>query len=143
VCGRKGGGVTNGVIGEMVRAIGRRVRRFLIALGLIALAAYATVGFVRQERIVRQLSAEVAVRQQERDDALREQAALQAELAALNDPARYSQYATLVARHTLMLARPDETLLIVTWKTDGATSSTTPAATDWNALLRAAGIPTP
>src|SRR3954464_7880834 len=107
MCGRKGGEVADGVIGEMMRAAGRRVRRFLIAVGLIALAAYATVGFVRQERIVRQLSAEVAVPPQEQDDARREQAALQAELAALSDPARHSQYAMLVARHTLMLTRPD------------------------------------
>lgn len=134
--------MANGVIGEMMRATGRRVQRFLLVVGLIALAVYATVGFVRQERIVRQLSAEVAVRQQERDDALREQAALQAEIAALSDPARHQQYAMLIARHTLMLTRPDESLLIVTWKSDTASSSV-PAATDWNALLRAAGIPTP
>lgn len=134
--------MANGVIGEMLRAVGRRVRRLLIVVGLLALAAYATVGFVRQERIVRQLSGEVAIRQQERDDALREQTTLQAEIAALNDPARSRQYAALVARHTLMLARPDETLLIVTWKADPS-APTTPAATDWNALLHAAGIPTP
>jgi cell division protein FtsB len=134
--------MADGVIGEMIRAVGRRVRRLLIVVGLIALVAYATVGFVRQERIVRQLSAEVAVRQQEQDDALHEQAALQAEIAALNDPARYSQYAALIARHTLMLTRPDESLLIVTWQSD-TEPSTVPAATDWTALLRAAGIPTP
>jgi hypothetical protein len=134
--------MANGVVGGMMRAVGRRVRRFLIVIGVIALMAYATVGFVRQERIVRQLSAEVVRRQQDQEDALREQAELRAELAALQDPARFGQYATLITRHTLMLTRPDESILVVTWTSDGA-PSTTPSATDWNALLRAAGIPTP
>lgn len=131
-----------GAVGGAVREAGRRLRRLLIVCGLLALAAYATVGFVRQERTVRQLAGDVAIRQQERDDALREQQILTAELAALNDPARYGNYANLVARHTLMLTRPNETLLIVTWQTESG-APVTPRATDWNALLHAAGIRTP
>jgi hypothetical protein len=45
----------------------------------------------------------------------------------------------------LMLTRPDESLLIVTWQSNSATPKvpTMPTATDWTGLLRAAGIPTP
>lgn len=134
--------MAGGAGGEAVRTVGRWVRRLLIVGGLLALAAYATVAFVRQERTVRQLAGDVAIRQQERDDALREQQILTAELAALNDPARYANYANLVARHTLMLTRPNETLVIVTWKTESGAPAA-PRATDWNALLHAAGIRTP
>lgn len=119
-----------------------RLHRPIIILGLLLAAGYASVGFIRQERSVQRLTSEVAQRRQELDDARQEQQTLTTEIAALNDPARYSQYATLVARHTLMLTRPDETLLIVSWQSPGA-SPTPPRATDWKALLRAANIPSP
>jgi hypothetical protein len=105
---------------------------------------YASIGFVHQERAVHRLTSEVAQRQHDLDDARQEQQTLTAEIAALNDPAHYSQYATLVARHTLMLARPDERLLIVTWQGGGDPHAPqAPRATDWKALLRAANIPSP
>src|SRR4051812_26711349 len=116
------------------------VHRPILIIGMLLVTGYASVGFIRQERSVQQLTAEVAERQQELDDATREQQTLTTEIAALNDPARYAQYATLVARHTLMLTRPDETLMIVTWQAPGD-QSTPPRATDWKALLRAANIP--
>lgn len=127
----------------MSRAI-TRLQRSVIIIGLVFATAYASVGFVRQERTVRGLTHEVAQRQQDLDAARQEQQTLTAEIAALNDPAHYSQYATLVARHTLMLARPDETLFIVTWqgKSDPQAAHA-PPSTDWKALLRAANIPNP
>jgi cell division protein FtsB len=133
----------------MRRALGREFARLLswlqrplIVLGLLLVTGYATVGFIRQERTVQQITSEVAARQQELQDATAEQQTLTAEIAALNDPARYAQYATLVARHTLMLTRPDETLLIVTWQPPNGQPAP-PRATDWKALLRAANIPSP
>ena len=133
----------------MRRALGRGFSRLLswlqrpvIILGLLLVTGYATIGFIRQERTVQQITAEVAARQQELHDATQEQQTLTAEIAALNDPARYSQYAALVARHTLMLTRPDETLLIVTWQQPSGQPAP-PRATDWKALLRAANIPSP
>ncbi len=114
----------------------------MIIIGLLLVIGYATVGFVREEQAVRRLTSEVAARQQELDDARNEQAVLAAEIAALNDPARYSQYAMLVARHTLMLTRPGDTLLIVNWQENGG-QPVPPRATDWKALLRAANIPNP
>jgi cell division protein FtsB len=118
------------------------LQRPLIILGLLLATGYATVGFIRQERTAQQITSEVAARQQELHDATREQQTLTAEIAALNDPARYAQYATLVARHTLMLTRPDETLMIVTWQPPNGQPAP-PRATDWKALLRAANIPSP
>jgi len=121
-----------------------RLQRAVILIGLLLATGYASVGFVRQEQTVRRLSDEVSVRQRDLDDARREQQTLTAEIAALNDPAHYTQYATLVARHTLMLTRPDETLYIVTWQGNGDPKAPhTPRSTDWKALLRAANIPTP
>ena len=119
-----------------------RAATAVIILGLLLATGYATVGFIRQERTVQQITSEVAERQQELHDATQEQQTLTAEIAALNDPARYAQYATLVARHTLMLTRPDETLLIVTWQPPNGQPAP-PRATDWEALLRAANIPSP
>jgi cell division protein FtsB len=118
------------------------LQRPLIILGLLLATGYATVGFIRQERTAQQITSEVAARQQELHDATREQQTLTAEIAALNDPARYAQYATLVARHTLMLTRPNETLMIVTWQPPNGQPAP-PRATDWKALLRAANIPSP
>lgn len=133
----------------MRRALGRGFSRLLswlqrplIILGLLLLTGYATVGFIRQERTVQQITSEVAARQQELQDATTQQQTLSAEIAALNDPARYAQYATLVARHTLMLTGPGETLLIVTWQAPNGQPAP-PRATDWKALLRAANIPSP
>jgi cell division protein FtsB len=133
----------------MRRALGNGIRRIISALqrplliiGMLLATGYASVGFIRQERTVQQLTAEVSERQQELDDATRQQQTLTTEIAALNDPDRYAQYATLVARHTLMLTRPDETLLIVTWQPPGD-QPVPPRATDWKALLRAANIPSP
>ncbi|MDQ2785118.1 MAG: septum formation initiator family protein [Chloroflexota bacterium] len=121
-----------------------RLQRSVIIIGLVLATAYASVGFVRQERTVRSLTHEVAQRQQDFDAARQEQRTLTAEIAALNDPAHYAQYATLVARHTLMLTRPGETLLIVTWQGSGDPNAPqSPPATDWTALLRAANIPNP
>lgn len=119
-----------------------RLQRPVIVLGLLLVVGYASVGFFRQERSIRQLTGEVAQRRHELDAARQEQRTLAAEIAALNDPARYAQYATLVTRHTLMLTRPDETLLIVTWQQPGEQPAP-PRATDWKALLRAANIPNP
>jgi len=118
------------------------LQRPMIIIGLLLATGYASVGFIRQERTVQRLTAEVAERQQDLDDATREQQTLTTEIAALNDPARYAQYATLVARHTLMLTRPDETLLIVTWQAP-SDQPAPPRATDWKALLHAANIPSP
>ncbi|MGI8856239.1 MAG: FtsB family cell division protein [Thermomicrobiales bacterium] len=118
------------------------LQRPVIILGLLLATGYASVGFIRQERTVRQITSEVTQRRQELHDATQEQQTLTAEIAALNDPARYAQYATLVARHTLMLTRPDETLLIVTWQPPSGQPAP-PRATDWKALLRAANIPSP
>ena len=127
----------------MARVIAR-LQRSVIIIGLLLALAYASVGFVHQERAVRALKSDVAQRQQDLDDVRQEQQTLAAEIAALNDPAHYSQYATLVARHTLMLARPDETLLIVTWQGNGDPQAAhAPPSTDWKALLRAANIPNP
>jgi cell division protein FtsB len=133
----------------MRRAVGNGFARLLawlqrpvIILGLLLATGYATVGFVRQERTAQQITSEVTARQQELQDATTQQQTLTAEIAALNDPARYAQYATLVARHTLMLTRPDETLLIVTWQPSNGQPAP-PRATDWKALLRAANIPSP
>jgi cell division protein FtsB len=133
----------------MRRAVGNGFARLLawlqrpvIILGLLLATGYATVGFVRQERTAQQITSEVTARQQELQDATTQQQTLTAEIAALNDPARYAQYATLVARHTLMLTRPDETLLIVTWQPPNGQPAP-PRATDWKALLRAANIPNP
>jgi cell division protein FtsB len=133
----------------MRRAVGNGFARLLawlqrpvIILGLLLATGYATVGFVRQERTAQQITSEVTARQQELQDATTQQQTLTAEIAALNDPARYAQYATLVARHTLMLTRPDETLLIVTWQPPNGQPAP-PRATDWKALLRAANIPSP
>lgn len=121
-----------------------RVQRAVIVIGLLLAMAYASVGFVHQERAVRALKSEVAQRQHDLDDVRQEQQTLTAEIAALNDPAHYSQYATLVARHTLMLARPDETLFIVTWQGNSDPQAAhAPPSTDWKALLRAANIPNP
>jgi cell division protein FtsB len=119
-----------------------RVQRPLIIVGLLLATGYATVGFIRQERTAQQIAGEVAARQQDLHNATVEQQTLTAEIAALNDPARYAQYATLVARHTLMLTRPDETLMIVTWQPPNGQPAP-PRATDWKALLRAANIPSP
>lgn len=130
------------VLGNGVFRIVSALQRPMIVIGLLLVTGYATVGFVRQERTVQRLSAEVTQRQQELDDATQEQQTLTMEIAALNNPARYAQYATLVARHTLMLTRPDETLLIVTWQTPDDQPSA-PRTTDWKALLRAANIPSP
>ncbi|MHB8645590.1 MAG: FtsB family cell division protein [Thermomicrobiales bacterium] len=130
-------------MGERLARLIARIQRGAIILGLLLATGYASVGFVRQERTVRALSGEVATRQQDLDDARREQQTLIAEVAALNDPARYAQYATLVARHTLMLTRPDETLFIVTWQGSSAPQPQAPRSTDWKALLRAANIPNP
>ncbi len=131
-------------VGQRSRRGIARVQRAVILIGLLLATAYASVGFVRQEQTVRRLTGEVAVRQRDLDDARREQQTLSAEIAALNDPARYTQYATLVARHTLMLTRPDETLYIVTWQGSGdASAPHAPRSTDWKALLRAANIPNP
>src|SRR6476661_819559 len=96
-----------------------RLQRLVIITGLVLATAYASVGFVHQERAVRRLTSEVAQRQHDLNDARQEQQILTAEIAALNDPVHYAQYAMLVARHTLMLTRPDETLLIVTWQGSG------------------------
>ncbi len=121
-----------------------RLQRAVILIGLLLATAYASVGFVRQEQTVRRLRDEVAVRQRDLDDAQRERQTLTAEIAALNDPAHYTQYATLVARHTLMLTRPDETLYIVNWQGVGDPKAPqVPRSTDWKALLRAANIPNP
>lgn len=129
-------------LGNGILRIISAVQRAMIVIGLLLVTGYASVGFIRQERAVQRLTAEVAGRQQELDDATREQQTLTLEIAALNDSARYAQYATLVARHTLMLTRPDETLLIVTWQPPGDQPAP-PRATDWKALLRAANIPSP
>lgn len=118
------------------------LQRPVIVLGLLLATGYATIGFIRQERTVQQITAEVAERQQELHDATQEQQTLTAEIAALNDPVRYAQYATLVARHTLMLTRPGETLVIVNWQQPSGQPAP-PRATDWEALLRAANIPSP
>ena len=127
----------------MSRVVGR-LQRSVIIVGLLLATIYASVGFVHQERTVRRLTSEVAQRQSDLDSAQREEQTLSAEIAALNDPVRYSQYATLVARHTLMLARPDETLFIVTWQGSGDPNAPQPPrSTDWKALLRAADIPNP
>ena len=116
----------------------------MIILGLLLATGYATVGFIRQERTVQQITGEVAAAPAGSATTRRmEQQTLTAEIAALNDPARYAQYATLVARHTLMLTRPDETLMIVTWQRTGGPTRRQPRATDWKALLRAANIPSP
>ena len=121
-----------------------RLQRLVIITGLVLATAYASVGFVHQERAVRRLTSEVAQRQHDLNDARQEQQTLTAEIAALNDPVHYSQYAMLVARHTLMLTRPDETLLIVTWQGSGDPHTPqVPRSTDWKALLRAADIPNP
>lgn len=125
-----------------MRRLLSRIQRAAIILGLLLATGYASVGFIRQERTVRQLNGEVAQRRQDLEDARHQQDLLTAEIAALNDPARYAQYATLVARHTLALARPDETLLIVTWQSPGEQGAP-PRATDWKALLRAANVPSP
>lgn len=127
----------------MSRVVGR-LQRSVIIVALLLATIYASVGFVHQERTVRRLTSEVAQRQSDLDSAQREEQTLSAEIAALNDPVRYSQYATLVARHTLMLARPDETLFIVTWQGSGDPNAPQPPrSTDWKALLRAADIPNP
>jgi cell division protein FtsB len=127
----------------MSRAVGR-LQRSVIIVGLVLATIYASVGFVHQERTVRRLTSEVAQRQNDLDSAQMEEQTLTAEIAALNDPAHYSQYATLVARHTLMLTRPDETLFIVTWQGRGDPNAPQPPrSTDWKALLRAANIPNP
>lgn len=127
----------------MSRAIGQ-LQRSVIIIGLLLATIYASIGFVHQERAVGRLTNEVAQRQSDLDDARQEQQTLTAEIAALNDPGHYAQYATLVARHTLMLTRPDETLYIVTWQESGNSHvPQTPRSTDWKALLRAADIPNP
>lgn len=128
---------------RMSRGIAR-LQRSVIIIGLVLATAYASVGFVHQERAVRRLTSEVAQRQSDLDDVRQEQQTLTAEITALNDPAHYSPYATLVARHTLMLTRPDETLFIVTWQGSGDPNAPqAPRSTDWQALLRAANIPSP
>jgi cell division protein FtsL len=121
-----------------------RAQRSVIIVGLLLATVYTSVGFVHQERTVRRLTSEVAQRQRDLDAVRQEQQTLTAEIAALNDPVRYSQYATLVARHTLMLTRPGETLFIVTWQGSGDPHAPqTPRSTDWKDLLRAANIPNP
>lgn len=119
------------------------LQRPVIVIVLVVATVYATIGFIRQEQTVNQLTGEVADRQRQLDDVRQEQQTLQAEIAALNDPTRYAQYASLVARHTLMLTRPDETLMIVNWQNPNDPRATPPRSTDWKALLRAAGIPNP
>ncbi len=127
----------------MARVVAR-LQRSVIIIGLVCAIVYASIGFVHQERAVRSLKSDVAQRQRDLDATRQEQQTLTAEIAALNDPAHYSQYATLVARHTLMLARPDETLFIVTWQGNGDPKAAhAPPSTDWKALLRAANIPNP
>ncbi len=125
------------------RRVGGWVQRPLIIIGLVLATGYATVGFIHQGQAIRQLTDEVAQRQQELDATRQEHDMLTEEVAALNDPVRYNQYAMLVARHTLMLARPGETLLIVNWQVPGEKPATAVQPTDWKALLRAAGIPSP
>jgi cell division protein FtsB len=128
---------------RLSRAIGR-LQRALVIIGLLCATIYASVGFVHQERTVQRLTSEVAQRQSDLDSARLEQQTLTAEITALNYPAQYAQYATLVARHTLMLARPDETLFIVTWQgSNDPNAPQPPRPTDWKALLRAANIPNP
>jgi cell division protein FtsB len=129
-------------LGRAMRRVIGALQRPVLVVCLLLVTAYATVGFLRQEQTVHRLTDEVAQRQQEHDDVLHEQQILTAEIAALNDPARYSQYATLVARHTLLLTRPDETLIVVNWQAPSG-QPTPPRATDWKALLRAANIPNP
>lgn len=127
----------------MLRVVGR-LQRSVIIVGLVLATIYATVGFVHQERVARRLTSEVVQRQNDLDSARMEQQTLTAEIATFNDPAHYAQYATLVARHTLMLTRPNETLFIVTWQGSGDPNAPQPPrSTDWKALLRAANIPNP
>ena len=130
--------LTNGL-----RRLAVWVQRPLIVLLLLFASGFASVGFVRQERTIQSLREEIAQRQQDLDEQRQQQVTLQAEVAALNDPAHYAQYAMLVARHTLILTRPGDTLLIVTWQSPGDPPATAPPPTNWKALLRAAGIPSP
>lgn len=127
---------------EAMQRLGRRLSRLFALVCFAALLVYAAVGFVTQQRAAHRLSAEVAQRQQVLGNQRREQKILTAELGSLNDAVRYSQYSVLVGRHTLLLARPGETLVLVNWtnKDSRPVSETT---TDWKALLHAAGIPTP
>ncbi len=137
-------GAMRQTVRERMARVVARLQRAVIIIGLLFALAYASVGFVHQERAVRSLKSEVAQRQRDLDATRQEQQTLTAEIAALNDPAHYSQYATLVARHTLMLARPNETLFIVTWQKNGDPQvAHAPPSTDWKALLRAANIPNP
>lgn len=127
---------------EAVRRLGQRLSRLLATICFAALLVYAVIGFVTQQQAAHRLSAEVARRQRVLDDAHHQRDALTAELAALNDSVRYAQYSMLVGRHTLLLARPGETLVLVTWTSkDGRPTSE--ITTDWKVLLHAAGIPTP
>ncbi len=129
-------------LGEQLREIGRRLQRPFVVLALAALTIYAASGYIGQERAANQLAGEVADRQSQLDAAMQERDTLTAELAALHDPVHYGQYATLVGRHTLLLNRPDETLLLVTWLS-GNGQPVPPRPTDWKVLLHAANIPTP
>lgn len=125
-------------------AVGRfgwRVSRFFAGVLFVALTIFAVVGFISQQQAATRLAAEVATRRDALEVARREQATLTAEVAALNDPVRYAQYATLVGRHTLLLARPDETLVLVTWTNADGTPLAGRTA-DWKLILHAAGIPT-
>ncbi len=63
-----------------------QLQRAVIVIGLLLATAYASVGFVHQERTVRRLTSEVAQRQHDLHDARQEQRTLSAEIAALNDP---------------------------------------------------------
>jgi len=126
---------------EAMQRLGRRLSRLLAFVCFAFLLMYAAIGFVTQQRAAHRLSAEVAQRQQVLSTARREQTTLTAELSGLNDAVRYSQYSVLVGRHTLLLARPGETLVLVNWTSkDGRPISE--MTTDWKALLHAAGIPT-
>ncbi len=129
-------------VSEAVQQLGRRLSRLLAVICFGALLVFAGVGFVKQQQAAHRLTAEVAQRQQALDSARHEQQTLTAELVALNDAVRYAQYSVLVGRHTLLLARPNETLFVVNWTSqDGRPASE--ITTDWKALLHAAGIPTP
>lgn len=124
-----------------VQRLGLRVSRVFAGFCFVALLLFAVVGFISQKQTAGRLAAEVAQRQAALDTARHEQEMLKAELVGLNDPVRYAQYVTLVGRHTLLLARPGETLVLVTWTGSDGTPMTV-RTTDWKRILHAAGIPT-
>lgn len=126
---------------QVMQRLGQRLSRLLAVFCFAALLIFAGVGFVKQQQAAHRLAAEVAQRQQKLDTARHEQETLKAELTALNDAVRYAQYSMLVGRHTLLLARPNETLVIVNW-TNQEGRPASEITTDWKALLHAAGIPT-